>query len=69
MAPSSLISPYDAPINGTLSSTAQNVLPYTHGLTGVDLPLNDITTYENAHASFYSTNSSLDEGSGHQSPS
>lgn len=43
MAPGREVSPYIA-INETLPPSEQNVLPYTHGLVGVNLRVNDITT-------------------------
>ena len=44
MAPGSSPSPYDTKLNETSSSAVHNILPYTHGLTGVNLKVNDITT-------------------------
>ena len=43
MAPGREVSPYIA-INKTLPLSGQDVLPYTHGLVGVNLGVNDITT-------------------------
>lgn len=44
MAPTVSTSSYYASINETLSVNAQDTLPYTHGLTGVNLAVNDIST-------------------------
>lgn len=43
MAPAPLDSLYEAALNETLPSNEQ-IVPYAHGLTGVDLHVNDITT-------------------------
>ncbi len=43
MAPKGEVPPYVA-VNETLPPSGQEILPYTHGLVGVDLGVNDITT-------------------------
>ncbi|KAL8744538.1 MAG: hypothetical protein Q9184_007988 [Pyrenodesmia sp. 2 TL-2023] len=44
MAPAPLDSLYEAALNDTLPSSNEEIVPYAHGLTGVDLHVNDITT-------------------------
>ncbi|KAL8921386.1 MAG: hypothetical protein Q9172_004038 [Xanthocarpia lactea] len=44
MAPTPLDSLYEAALIGTLPSSNEQIVPYAHGLTGVDLHVNDITT-------------------------
>ncbi|KAI4190525.1 MAG: hypothetical protein LQ346_004901, partial [Caloplaca aetnensis] len=44
MAPAPLDSLYEAALNSTLPSSNEQIVPYAHGLTGVDLHVNDITT-------------------------
>ncbi|KAL8922481.1 MAG: hypothetical protein Q9208_005203 [Pyrenodesmia sp. 3 TL-2023] len=44
MAPTPLDSLYEAALNGTSPSSNEQIVPYAHGLTGVDLHVNDITT-------------------------
>ncbi|KAL8790008.1 MAG: hypothetical protein Q9195_006557 [Heterodermia aff. obscurata] len=44
MPPTTSRSPYDVALNQTVSSSRTKIIPYTHGLTGVNLKVNDITT-------------------------